>query len=105
MTTAPMRAQILDAAKHYISVDRAATHGNAEDTFAAIAGHWAWWLESKLKADCTITAYDVAQMMVGFKQARMRHNPKHLDSAHDLCGYGALAGEIGYGLSEVEKRE
>jgi hypothetical protein len=90
-----MRVKILDAAKQHISVDRNSTHGEAEDSFSAIAGHWTWWLSDKLSEGTEITAYDVAQMMVGFKQARMRNNPKHIDSAEDLCGYGALAGEIG----------
>ena len=35
------RADILDAAKACITVDRAATHGAAEDSFAWIAGHYA----------------------------------------------------------------
>jgi len=91
----PMRETILDTAKQYVSHDRAADHGEAENNFANIAGHWTWWLQERLKDDETITAYDVAQMMVGFKQARMKHNRKHSDSAIDLCGYGALAGEIG----------
>jgi hypothetical protein len=34
-------------------------------------------------------------MMVGFKQSRMKSNPTHIDSAQDLCGYAAIAGEIG----------
>lgn len=89
------REDILDNAKQHICVDRNATHGEAEDSFSAIAGHWTWWLSDKLAPDQVVTAYDVAQMMVGFKQARMRGNPRHVDSAEDLCGYGALAGEIG----------
>jgi hypothetical protein len=91
----PLRETILNTAKRYISQDRAADHGEAEDNFANIAGHWTWWLQGRLKEGETLTAYDVAQMMVGFKQARMKHNRKHVDSAIDLCGYGALAGEIG----------
>lgn len=91
----PMRSAILDTAKTYINVDRAADHGDAENNFSEIAGHWTWWLQDKLRSDVMITAYDVAQMMVGFKQARMKGNPSHKDSAIDLCGYGALAGEIG----------
>ena len=90
-----VREDILDNAKQHICVDRNATHGEAEDSFSAIAGHWTWWLSEKLAQDQRVTAYDVAQMMVGFKQARMRGNPGHQDSAEDLCGYGALAGEIG----------
>ena len=88
------RADILDAAKACITVDRAATHGAAEDSFAWIAGHWNWWLQDKLEPGASITPYDVAQMMVGFKQARAKGNPAHGDSFLDQCGYSALAGEI-----------
>ena len=91
------RADILDTAKQAITVDRAATHGDAEDNFSAIAGHWTWWLRDKLREDVAIDAYDVAQMMVGFKQARGRANPAHADNAVDQCGYSALAGEIAAG--------
>lgn len=89
------REEILNTAKQYVTVDRAATHGNAENSFETIAGHWTWWLKDKLQENMCLTAYDVAQMMVGFKQARMKDNPSHIDSAQDLCGYGAIAGEIG----------
>ena len=82
------RSEILDAAKEIITKDRQNTHGDAEDSFAQIAGAWAWYLGRPL------TAYDVAQMMVLFKVARMKHNPSHTDSAVDACGYAALAGEI-----------
>jgi hypothetical protein len=87
------RADILDAAKQAVTVDRAATHGEAENNFAMIAGHWNWWLRDKLTAP--IDAYDVAQMMVGFKQARSKGNRGHPDNPIDGCGYFALAGEIG----------
>ena len=98
MTRAPApctRADILDAAKACITVDRAATHGAAEDSFAWIAGHWNWWLQDKLEPGASITPYDVAQMMVGFKQARAKGNPAFRDNAIDAVGYSALAGEIG----------
>ena len=89
------RADILDAAKACITVDRAATHGAAEENFAWIAGHWNWWLQDKLEPGASITPYDVAQMMVGFKQARAKGNPAFCDNAIDAVGYSALAGEIG----------
>lgn len=89
------RADILDAAKACITVDRAATHGAAENSFAWIAGHWNWWLQDKLEPGASITPYDVAQMMVGFKQARAKGNPAFHDNAIDAVGYSALAGEIG----------
>ena len=88
------RSEILNTADSYVSVDRAATHGSAEDSFSAIAGHWTWWLQDKLREGKAITAYDVAQMMVGFKQARGRANPVHTDNHIDAAGYAALAGEI-----------
>jgi len=88
------RALILDTARDCITRDRAATHGEAEDNFAWIAGHWNWWLQDKLEPGASITPYDVAQMMVGFKQARAKGNPAHGDNFTDGCGYFALAGEI-----------
>ncbi len=103
MSDATKRGEILEKAAHYISVDRAAAHGEAEDSFAEIAGHWTWWLQSKMMPGKEISAYDVAQMMVGFKQARMKKNPAHIDSAIDLCGYGALAGEIGAKHAETKQ--
>jgi hypothetical protein len=89
------RSEILDTAKQYVTVDRAATHGDAESNFGLIAGHWTWWLQDKLRPGMMLTEYDVANMMVGFKQSRMKSNPTHIDSAQDLCGYAAIAGEIG----------
>ena len=95
------RADILTTAHTTITVDRAATHGSAENTFGRIAGHWTWWLQSKLQPGAAVTAYDVAQMMVGFKQARAMTNPAHADNHVDAVGYAALAGEIAIG-GEIE---
>ena len=88
------RAAILDTARDCITRDRAATHGEAEENFSWIAGHWNWWLQDKLEPGASITPYDVAQMMVGFKQARAKGNPAFHDNAIDAVGYSALAGEI-----------
>lgn len=96
------RSQILDTAKQYVTKDRAATHGDAERNFGLIAGHWTWWLQDKLRPGLVITDYDVANMMVGFKQARMKGSPSHIDSAQDLCGYGAIAGELGANHAETK---
>lgn len=86
------RAEILSTAAEYVTKDRAATHGAAEDSFNAIAGVWGWWLATRTSGP--LTAYDVACMMALFKLARMAGNPTHIDSAIDLAGYAALAGEI-----------
>lgn len=88
------RSQILDAAKQIVTEDRNAQHGEPEDSFSRIAGHWTWWLQDKLRPDVMLTAYDVAQMMVGFKQSRAAYNPALADSHLDAVAYAALAGEI-----------
>lgn len=86
------RATILSTAAEYVTKDRAATHGDAEDSFRAIAGSWDWWMTVRPKGP--LTAYDVSCMMVLFKLTRMAGNPTHIDSAIDAAAYAALAGEI-----------
>ena len=86
------RSEILDTAKEYVTRDRAATHGDAEDNFTQIAFVWTWWLSERLSAP--VTAYDVAQMMSLFKKARAKANKAHLDNFVDDAAYSALAGEI-----------
>lgn len=87
------RAEILQTALQCITVDRAATHGEAENSFGLIAAYWSAHL------DHPVTAHDVAAMMVLFKLARMRGNPAHIDNAIDAAGYAALAGEIATGAA------
>ena len=85
------RAEILDTAKAYITVDRANTHGDAEANFGLIAAYWSAHLNKN------VTAHDVAVMMTLLKLARAKSNPMHADNAIDAAGYSALAGEIGSG--------
>lgn len=82
------RSEILDTAKHYVNIDRANTHGDAESNFGLIATYWSAHL------DTSITAADVAVMMTLFKLARIKANPQHVDSWVDGCGYLACGGEI-----------
>ena len=82
------RTDILDAARQAITVDRAATHGEAENTFPDIAGLWS------VLFGIDITAAQVAQAMVLFKVARMKANPGHADNYTDAVGYAAIAGEL-----------
>jgi hypothetical protein len=84
------RTEILKTANEYITKDRQATHGNAEDNFKNIARLWSAYTE------LPITTQDVAMMMALLKVARFKGNPSHTDNAIDLCGYAALAGEIGH---------
>ena len=82
------RTEILDIAKHYITQDRAATHGGAEDSFADIAAMWSIYLGHPVGPE------DVAMMMVLLKVVRFKNNPQHADNPIDAVGYSALAGEI-----------
>ena len=86
------REQILSTAIQYITKDRAALHGAAEDTFANIGELWGWWMHGKQAY--TFSDFDVAIMMTLFKIARIKGNPDHIDSYIDGAGYLALAGEI-----------
>ena len=86
------RSEILSEANACITKDRAATHGNAEDNFAAIAGGWDWWLS--IREHGPLSAFDVAMMMTIFKTARAASNKAHNDNFVDGAGYYALAGEI-----------
>lgn len=83
------RGEILDTAKHCVMVDRAATHGDAEQNFGLVSAFWTAYLSKN------ITPHDVAVMMTLFKLARMKANPAHVDSATDAAGYAAIGGEIG----------
>jgi hypothetical protein len=82
------RSEILDTAKEYVMVDRAATHGDAESNFGLIAAYWSAHLEVE------ITAVDVSIMMTLFKLARAKGNPWNAENYIDGCGYLACGGEI-----------
>ena len=94
------RDDILLKAQQCITVDRAATHGDAEDSFQTIADVWSWYLcnvgkdDIRLLPDDPLTPADVAMMMALLKVARICGNKTHEDNYVDLAGYAALAGEI-----------
>jgi hypothetical protein len=93
------RSKILEIANNYITIDRQATHGQAEDNFKDISRLWSGYL------DIEIHPKDVAMMMVLLKVIRFKKNPGHIDNAIDLCGYGALAGEMGGAWKVAQNRE
>lgn len=82
------RDKILKTAADYVTVDRAATHGDAERNFGLIAAYWSAHL------DVAVSATDVAVMMTLLKLARIGNNPAHADNWIDGCGYLACGGEI-----------
>jgi hypothetical protein len=88
MSQPPVRVAVMNMARQAITVDRAATHGKAEDSFGLIAAYWSAHL------DRPITATDVGTMLALFKLARAKGNPGHLDNWTDAIGYSALTAEI-----------
>jgi hypothetical protein len=84
----PIREWVLHLAEQAIMVDRAATHGEAEDSFGLIAAYWSAHL------GCTVSPTDVGTMLALFKLARAKGNPGHLDNWTDAIGYSALTAEI-----------
>jgi len=82
------RSEILDTAKQYVTVDRAATHGDAERNFSMVSLYWSAHL------DTNVTAVDVSIMMTLFKLARAKGNPWNAENFIDGCGYLACGGEI-----------
>ena len=82
------RADILDAARQAVTVDRAATHGDAERTFARIAAVWS------ARLGIEITEAQVCIMLVDLKTCRAWGNPSHADNWIDMAGYAACGGDI-----------
>jgi hypothetical protein len=82
----------LATATQYVTKDRAATHGDAENNFQRIAELWNAYMDTD-----DITAIDVAVMLTLLKVARIRSNPTHADNWIDIAGYAACGGEIATG--------
>lgn len=82
------RSDILATARDYVTRDRAATHGDAEDQFATIGARWSILIGVSLKPA------QVALMMADLKLVRAWTNPAHGDNWIDLAGYAACGGEI-----------
>lgn len=82
------RKTLLTDAITIVCKDRAATHGNAEDSFAIIAGFWTTYLGRP------VSSSDVAAMMMLMKIARLQSNPNHRDNWLDVAGYSACGWEV-----------
>lgn len=86
------RSDILSAARDCVLRDRAATHGRAENGFAAIAQIWD--ALDRARGDRPRDAADVALYLAGVKLVRAATNPAHTDNWIELAGYAACGGEI-----------
>ena len=87
------RSEILDTAKGYVTQDRAATHGDAEQTFGRIAAVWS------ARLGVGITQAQVCILLADLKSCRAWGNPQHADNWVDLAGYAACGGEIATGAA------
>ena len=90
------KEEILVKAKEIISNDRNESHGDAFKNHAEIAEFWNIFLDKKLQPMASITAQDVAVMMILLKISRSTQGEKfNIDNFIDMVGYSAIAGEIG----------
>ena len=89
------KEEILRQAKELITGDRNDTHGVAYRNHAEIAEFWNIFLDKKLQPMASISAEDVALMMVLMKISRNNQGKKsNIDNFIDMSGYAAIAGEI-----------
>ena len=89
------KEEILKKARDLVTGDRNETHGDAFQNHAEITEFWNIFLDKKLQPMASITAEDVALMMVLMKISRNTQGKKNnLDNFIDMCGYAAIAGEI-----------
>ena len=90
------KEEILKKARDLVTGDRNETHGDAFQNHAEIAEFWNIYLDKKLQPMASITAEDVAIMMILLKVSRHTQGEKfNLDNFIDMAGYSAIAGEIG----------
>jgi hypothetical protein len=101
-----LRAKVLQTAEGLINGDRAEIYGSPEDSFGRIARLWTAMgfkrtvtENGQVVADSTISAADVALMLVQLKVSRIISSPDHFDSWVDAAGYVALGAELAVGES------
>lgn len=82
------RSEILHAAHEAVTVDRAATHGAAEQSFSRIAAIWS------ARLGLNITPAQVAILLIDLKTVRAWGNPLHCDNWVDIAGYASCGGEV-----------
>ncbi len=85
------RQQVLDMAKKAVLTDRNNTHGDPEDSGAAIAALWKAWEENK-SADRG-EVHEIWVKMLLLKVARMGQGELNIDDYADAAGYASCAYE------------
>ena len=100
MNSRKSRADVLAEASDAVLKDRNADYGDPEDNFRDIAILWTAWMAATDRP-VTITALDVAQMMIHVKQARMKTSPYKRDHHSDIAGYAAC----GYACAAQQEQD
>lgn len=83
-----LRRDVLAAADHLVSDERASQYGDAAAGFERIARLW------NAHFGANFIAADVAAAMILVKVARLGHDHTHIDSWTDIAGYAALGAEV-----------
>jgi hypothetical protein len=84
------KESILTEAHNIIYGDREKTYGHPAKNLKTIASMWTAYMNNMDDGNFTITAKDVAAMMMLVKVARFANDPTHRDNLVDVCGYAAL---------------
>ena len=86
--TKDLNESVLAEAERIIYGDREKTYGKPSKNLETIAVMWQSFLDAR--GDVSLTAKDVAVMMILLKSARLGNDLDHRDSVVDICGYAAL---------------
>ena len=84
------KTSVLEEAQTIIYGDREKTYGHPAKNLKTIANMWNAYMNNMDDGNFTITAKDVAAMMMLVKVARFANDPSHRDNLVDVCGYAAL---------------
>lgn len=90
--------RILREAADVVDGPRNEQHGDKQASFEGMALAWNAYLENAGILSKHLTAEDVAAMMVLLKMTRTQYGRKIRDHYVDLCGYGAIMGQLSEGL-------
>ena len=90
------RAEMLEKAKSIVTGEREGQYGSPEDNFKVITQYWSIYLWGKYGEDFSesLTARDVADMMMLFKIGRLTTGSGTADSYIDIAGYAACGAEL-----------
>jgi len=85
-----LKVSVLEEAQTIVYGDREKTYGHPAKNLKTIASMWSAYLNNMDDGNFSVTAKDVAAMMMLVKVARFANDPSHRDNLVDVCGYAAL---------------